>query len=98
MSDHLAMDRIGKRMLRLNNEMLQLREKWHMLDDATRRARFGRLQEEFAGMITPGAFPESWRFLAEANGVIILPAGVCIAIRRWLRKAWLRVLRRLGAR
>lgn len=98
MTDRLAMDRIGKRMLRLNNEMLQLREVWHMLDDATRYARFARLQEEYAGLITPGVFPESWRYLAEANGVVILPARLWLAVRRWLRKAWLWAKRQLGAK
>lgn len=98
MTDRLAMDRIGKRMLRLNSEMLYLREAWLGLDSAGRRQRFEMIQEEFASLITPGAYPESWRYLAEANGVVILPARLWLAVRRWLRKARLRVKRRLGAK
>lgn len=96
--DRLAMDRIGKRMLRLNSEMLYLREAWPALDSTGRRQRFEKIQEGFASLITPGAYPESWRYLAEANGVVILPARLWLAVRRWLRKAWLRVKRRLGAK
>jgi hypothetical protein len=90
----IVMDRNGGRLMYLNARLVLIREYWGYLDDDYRREQFDMIQAEFANIITPAAFPDSWRALAEINGIIVLPAGKIIAIRRWLRKAWRRILRR----
>lgn len=96
MTDRLAMDRIGGRLMYLNARMVLLREYWPHLDDDYRYGQFVVLQGELANTITPAAYADSWRALAEVNGVIIVPAGAFLAVRRWLRNRWRRFSGRSG--
>lgn len=98
MTDKLAMDRIGGRLMYLNARMVLLREYWGYLSDDYRHEQFIMIQGEFANAITPAAFPDSWRVLAEVNGVIILPARQVLAARRWLRRLWRRIIGRPGVK